>query len=101
VPSRDKVWKLWAPIVPSNLRHTFVTLAGEVGRVVQWKGAGISRSIIAQTVGHRAGSTMTADHYDKLQVPSMVVLPIVWPEIVEGGDSGVKSPLAADLGPSE
>ncbi len=84
-PARDKAWKLWDPIVPSNLRHTFVTLAGEVGRVVQYKGSGISRSIIAQTVGHRAGSTMTADHYDKLQVPSMVVLPIVWPDVESGG----------------
>lgn len=30
VPDRVTVWEALAPIVPSNLRHTFVTLAGEI-----------------------------------------------------------------------
>lgn len=76
VPDRITTWEQLAPIVPSNLRHTFVTLAGECGRTVVWESGGVSRARIAEVVGHRAGSTMTADRYDKLQVPMMVVLPL-------------------------
>jgi hypothetical protein len=38
VPSRITVWKALEPLVPSNLRHTFVTLAGEVGELVTYSG---------------------------------------------------------------
>lgn len=76
VPRRGSVWKALDPIVPSNLRHTFVTLAGEFGVEVRWTEAGVDRARIAQAVGHRAGSTMTADRYDKLQVPPMIRLPL-------------------------
>lgn len=78
VPDRITVWEKLDPIVPSNLRHTFVTLSGEVGELVTYKSAGVDRGRIAQIVGHRAGSTMTADRYDKLQVPPMVRLPLRW-----------------------
>lgn len=76
VPSRVVVWEAVQPLVPSNLRHTFVTLAGEVGKLITYKAPGVDRARIAQVVGHRAGSTMTADRYDKLQVPPMIQLPL-------------------------
>lgn len=78
VPHRVAVWKAISPLVPSNLRHTFVTLAGEVGELVTYTATGVDRARIAQAIGHRAGSTMTADRYDKLQVPPMVRLPLTW-----------------------
>lgn len=78
VPDRITVWEALDPLVPSNLRHTFTTLAGEVGELVTYKAAGVDRSRIAQVLGHRAGSTMTADRYDKLQVPPMVRIPFPW-----------------------
>ncbi len=78
VPHRVAVWKALAPLVPSNLRHTFVTLAGEVGTLVTFVSAGVERARIAQVVGHRQGSTMTADVYDKQQVPPMIRLPLEW-----------------------
>lgn len=76
VPDRMTMWYAMDPLVPSNLRHTFVTLAGEVGELVRYQQVGLDRARIAQAVGHRAGSTMTADRYDKLQVPPMVRLPL-------------------------
>lgn len=76
VPSRISVWEAVKPLVPSNLRHTFVTLAGEVGELVSFTPGGVDRSRIARAIGHRAGSTMTADRYDKLQVPPMIKLPL-------------------------
>lgn len=76
VPDRVTMWEALNPLVPSNLRHTFITLAGEVGRLVTFQSAGVERARIAQAVGHRAGSTMTADRYDKMQVPPMIVLPL-------------------------
>lgn len=79
VPSRVGVWKALAPIVPSNLRHTNATLGAERSRTVTWaEGGGASRAAIAAQLGHRAGSTMLSDHYDKLQIPPMIVLPLVW-----------------------
>lgn len=78
VPGRLEAWKAFEPLAPSNLRHTFVTLAGEVGELVTYRAAGVDRGRIAQTVGHRAGSTMTADRYDKLQVPPLIKLPLLW-----------------------
>lgn len=80
VPNRSSVWKAMAPLTPSNLRHTFVTLAGECGELVEHATGGIDRARIAQAVGHRAGSTMTADRYEKLQVPAMIRLPLGFPE---------------------
>lgn len=76
VPDRVTMWEALAPLVPSNLRHTFVTLAGEVGEVFTYTGAGVDRSRIAAAIGHRAGSTMTADRYDKTQVPPLVWIPL-------------------------
>lgn len=79
VPYRVTVWKALAPITPSNLRHTFATLSAEVGEVVTYKVGGVDRSRIAAAMGHRAGSTMGPDRYDKLQVPPMVRLPLGFP----------------------
>ncbi len=76
VPDRMEAWEAFDPLIPSNLRHTYTTLAGEVGELVTWAGAGVDRARIAQTLGHRAGSTMLADRYDKLQVPLMIRLPL-------------------------
>lgn len=78
VPHRVKAWKEIEPLVPSNLRHTFITLSGEVGVLVQRQEGGVDRARIAQLVGHRAGSTMTADRYEKIQVPAMIRLPLEW-----------------------
>lgn len=78
VPDRVTVWEALKPLVPSNLRHTFVTLAGEVGELVTHVAGGVDRGRIAQVVGHRAGSTMTADRYDRQQVPPMIRLPLPW-----------------------
>jgi integrase len=77
VPSRVGVWKKLQPeIIPSNLRHTFATLMGEIGEEVHYKSGGVSRSIVAQFMGHRAGSTMLADRYENMQVPPMARLPL-------------------------
>lgn len=76
VPDRVTMWEAMSPLLPSNLRHTFVTLAGECGELVTWAGAGVDRARVAQVVGHRAGSTMTADRYDKAQVPPLIRLPL-------------------------
>lgn len=80
VPDRITVWEQCKAvgIVPSNLRHTFVTLSGEVGKLVTYNPGGVDRARIAQIVGHRAGSTMTADRYDRAQIPPMIKLPIRW-----------------------
>ncbi len=78
VPGRITVWKALEPLVPSNLRHTFITLSGEVGELVTYKAPGVDRARIQQIVGHRTGSTMTSDRYDKLQVPPMIKLPLPW-----------------------
>lgn len=76
VPSRSVMWEHLMPLVPSNLRHTYVTLIQEVGEEVHYVAQGVSRAFAAQMVGHRAGSTMTADRYDKMQVPPMAQLPL-------------------------
>lgn len=79
VPDRTTVWEAFAPLTPSNLRHTFTTLAGECGELVTFQPGGVDRARVAQTIGHRAGSTMTADRYEKIQVPPLIKLPIPWP----------------------
>ncbi len=76
VPHRIVVWEAIKPLVPSNLRHTFTTLAGEVGELVTHVAGGVDRSRVAQALGHRAGSTMTADRYEKIQIPPMIKLPL-------------------------
>lgn len=76
VPSRITVWECIKPLVPSNLRHTFATLAGEIGRLVSYTEGGVDRARVAQALGHRAGSTMTADRYEKIQVPPMIYIPL-------------------------
>ena len=76
VPSRVAVWKKLNPMTPSNLRHSFVTLMGMMGKKVEYGEGGLSRAEVAQLVGHRAGSTMTADRYENMQVPPMAWLPL-------------------------
>lgn len=76
VPDRITAWEAFRPIVPSNLRHTFATLAAECGEVVPYKTAGVDRSRVAQAMGHRAGSTMLPDRYDRQQVPAMIRIPL-------------------------
>lgn len=78
VPKRVAVWKKLEAIgvVPSNLRITFDTLASEIGVEVSYKGAGVPRPLVAQVMGHRAGSTMGPDRYEKVQVPRMIRLPL-------------------------
>jgi hypothetical protein len=78
VPSRVAVWEAFAPMVPSNLRHTWITLAGEWGKWVQFRGAGVHLDQIQQIAGHSIGSKVTLSNYDKLQVPPMIRLPLKW-----------------------
>lgn len=78
VPSRIAVWEALDPLVPSNLRHTWITLAGEWGEWVQFRGAGVNLDQIQQIAGHSIGSKVTLSNYDKLQVPPLVRLPIKW-----------------------
>ena len=68
-----------APLIPSNLRHTYITLLGEVGKLVSYKGGGVPLDQIQALVGHRIGSKVTQSTYDKLQVPPMSRLPFKWP----------------------
>lgn len=80
VPSRFEAWNAMEPlgVVPSNLRHTFTTLSGEVGQIISYKSAGVSLDQIAEILGHRVGSKMTAARYDKLQIPKLMRLPLEW-----------------------
>lgn len=75
VPHRVSVWKRLNPMTPSNLRHTFATLGGEMGEVISYTGGGVSRAQVAQFMGHRAGSTMLVEHYENMPVPPMMRLP--------------------------
>jgi hypothetical protein len=76
VPSRIAIWEAVKPLVPSNLRHTFRDPRGRGRGDSQLHPGGVDRARIARAIGHRAGSTMTADRYDKLQVPPMILLPL-------------------------
>jgi hypothetical protein len=80
VPHRGGMYKALEDLgfVPSNLRHTWVTLCGEVGEIVNYKAAGIPLDQIQGIAGHRVGSKVTQSSYDKLQVPPMSKLPIKW-----------------------
>ncbi len=78
LPSRVSVWKALDPIVPSNLRHTWITLCGEVGEIVNYKAAGIPLDQIQGMAGHRIGSKVTLSNYDKAQIPPMSRLPLQW-----------------------
>ncbi len=78
VPTRKQMWTALAPLVPSNLRHTWVTLCGEVGEEVTYKSKGIPLDRIQAIGGHRIGSSITEMSYDKLQVPPMSKLPFDW-----------------------
>lgn len=66
-----------APIVyHEELRHSFVTLARERGRMVYPPGEqGLPWTEVAKAVGHRSG-LMIATHYDDSAVPPMVVVPL-------------------------
>jgi hypothetical protein len=81
VPDREFVWeKLKAKgVIPSNLRHTFITLAGELGEWITYTGKGVPLDLIQQVVGHSIGSKVTLSNYDKLQIPPMVRLPLKLP----------------------
>jgi hypothetical protein len=79
VPYRVSVWKALDPLVPSNLRHTFETLAEDCGRWVTFSGEGVDRARVAQAMGHLAGSKMIDRRYNKSQVPPMIVLPLGFP----------------------
>lgn len=76
VPDRITIWEALKPLVPSNLRHTFATLAAECGELITYTPGGVDRSRVAQAMGHRAGSTMLPDRYERLQVPPMIKLPL-------------------------
>jgi integrase len=76
VPDREVLWEKLKPLTPSNLRHTYITLAGEVGEWVTYTSKGVPLDQIQQVVGHRLGSKVTQSHYDKLQVPPMIRLPL-------------------------
>ena len=78
VPDRITTWEALDPVIPSNLRHSFVTLAGECGQLVSYEALGVDRARIARAIGHRRGSSTLADHYDFLQVPPMVKIPLPW-----------------------
>ncbi len=52
------------------------TAESETFRLAQYiKGKPNMEAILARAIGHREGSTMTADRYEKMQVPPMVVIP--------------------------
>jgi integrase len=77
VPRRGSTWKAFDPLVPSNLRHTFSTLAAECGELIEFNaGGGVPRARVAQAMGHRAGSTMLVDRYEHVQIPPMLRLPL-------------------------
>lgn len=65
-------------LVPSNLRHTWITLSQELGEVVYFKTRGVSLDVVQQTAGHRVGSKVTLSNYDKTQIPPMIRLPFNW-----------------------
>ena len=75
VPSRVKVWEALDPMVPSNLRHTFETLAEDRGTLVTYTGGGVDRALVAQVMGHRPSSAMIADRYNQSQIPTLVRIP--------------------------
>ena len=59
-----------------HLRHTFVTLASRIGRLIQPEGTGgIPDSIVSQLVGHHDVKT-TRTFYLAVDVPPLIVLPI-------------------------
>lgn len=76
LPSRKQVWAAFVDVIPSNLRHTAITLMGEDASVVSYKAGGLSLDQIQEFVGHRVGSHITKSNYDKLQVPPMPRLPL-------------------------
>ena len=78
VPNRKEMWEALDPLIPSNLRHTWVTLCGEVGEEVSYINKGIPLDRIQAIGGHRIGSAITELSYDKLQVPPMSKLPFNW-----------------------
>lgn len=79
VPSRFETYNVCIEVdlIPSNLRHTYTTLRGK-GQIVHYDEGGVSLDEVAEILGHRPGSKMTASRYDKLQVPPMMKLPLTW-----------------------
>jgi integrase len=63
-------------VLIEHLRHTFVTLASRIGRLVQPAGTGgIPDQIVSQLVGHHDVKT-TRTFYLAVDVPPLIVLPI-------------------------
>lgn len=63
------------PLRIGSLRHSFVTLAAQSGRMVLPKDGGLSLTDVARAVGHASPST-TKKFYDCSKVPAMIVLPL-------------------------
>lgn len=64
-----------APLRPGELRHSFITWAATAGTKVTVTGGGVDLREVQQIVGHRSGSTVTADHYLS-GVPPFIAVPI-------------------------
>ncbi len=60
-------------VLPSKLRHSFVTLAKEGGKLVRPKDAGLDLVDVAAITGHKSTATTSA-YYDGSTVKPMVVL---------------------------
>jgi site-specific recombinase XerD len=58
-----------------QLRHSFVTIAGQSARKVHFKDEGASLEDIAAITGHKSVST-TARFYSNVQTPAMLVIPL-------------------------
>lgn len=102
VPSRITMYYALTPlgIVPSNLRHTWITQAGENATLITYKSKGVSLDVIQQTGGHRVGSKVTLSNYDKTQIPPLVLLSYRWTSL-EGNVGDVPDGRGQDtLSPS-
>jgi integrase len=74
-------------VLVANLRHTFVTLARQRGRLVYAKGTeGVPLSIVAQIVGHTDEKT-TKTFYDASELPPLLVIPL---GLIHPGDPAVR-----------
>lgn len=72
---RDPNAKAVVPLRPGELRHSFVTWAGEVGVEIRPMDAGVPLANIAQAIGHRSTRT-TRRFYDGTTIPPMIAIPL-------------------------
>ncbi len=63
------------PLMPGELRHSFVTWARKAGREVKVAGTGLALDAIADAIGHKSKRT-TSKFYDGTEVPPMIVVPL-------------------------